>query len=84
MEVLEHEIYTTEETLSLLKISKSTFLRLVKKGMLSAYKVGGQYRILGKEILSLFNPKVQAGAMSAYNKIKDGVKYKLEMQRSPR
>jgi excisionase family DNA binding protein len=79
LEVREHEIYTTQETLSLLKISKSTFLRLIKKGVLSAYKVGGQYRILGREILSLFNPRVQAQAVSAFRKVKNGVKKKLEM-----
>jgi len=31
VEVRENEIYTSEETKSLLKISQSTFLRLVKK-----------------------------------------------------
>jgi excisionase family DNA binding protein len=79
LEVREHEIYTTQETLSLLKISKSTFLRLIKKGVISAYKVGGQYRILGREILSLFNPRVQAQAVTAFRKVKNGVKKKLEM-----
>lgn len=79
MEVLEHEIYTTHETLLLLKISKSTFLRLIKKGVLSACKVGGQYRILGKEILSLFNPKVQEEALKAYKTVKNSVRKKLEV-----
>jgi excisionase family DNA binding protein len=79
LEVREHEIYTAQETLSLLKISKSTFLRLIKKGVLSAYKVGGQYRILGREILALFNPKVQAQAIKAFQKVRNGVKKKLEM-----
>ena len=79
MEVLEHEIYTTHETLSLLKISKSTFLRLIKKGVLSACKVGGQYRVLGKEILSLFNPKIQEKAIYTYRKVKNGVRKKLEV-----
>ena len=77
-EVLANEIYTTQETLSLLKVSKSTFLRLVKKGALSACKVGGQYRILGKEILDLFNPKVQAKALKAYKKVKNKLEKKLE------
>lgn len=78
-EVQAHEIYTTQETMSLLKISKSTFLRLIKKGVLSAYKVGGQYRILGREILELFNPKVRTTAKSAYSKIKNRVKRRLEL-----
>jgi len=79
MQVLENEIYTTQETLSLLKISKSTFLRLIKKGILSACKVGGQYRILGKEIMALFNPKIQQTAFRAYKKVRNKVKKKFEM-----
>jgi len=58
MEVLEHAIYTPEETESLLKISRSTFLRLIKRGVLQARKVGGQYRILGEEILRMVKPKL--------------------------
>jgi excisionase family DNA binding protein len=56
MEVLEKAIYTPEETESLLKISRSTFLRLIKRGVLQARKVGGQYRILGEEILRMVRP----------------------------
>lgn len=78
MEVLANEIYTAQETLSLLKISKSTFLRLIKKGMLSACKVGGQYRVLGSEILRLFHPKVQEGAAIVYERVIDKVAKKLE------
>ncbi|HTY14062.1 MAG TPA: helix-turn-helix domain-containing protein [Candidatus Omnitrophota bacterium] len=78
-EVLANEIYTTKETLHLLKISKSTFLRLIKKGVLSACKVGGQYRVLGKEILELFNPKIKVAADSAYKKVSDKVKRRLEL-----
>lgn len=76
-EVKEMGIYTTEETLSLLKISKSTFLRLVKKGVISANKIGGQYRILGREILELFNPKVRRVAEKAYSKVSEKMKKKL-------
>jgi excisionase family DNA binding protein len=56
-EVAAREIYTAEETESLLKISRSTFMRLIKRGVLQARKVGGQYRILGEEILRLVKPK---------------------------
>ena len=78
MEVLENEIYTSEETKSLLKISQSTFLRLIKKGVLRAYKVGGQYRILGKEILHLVSPKLEERAVGAYRRVRNGVKRRLE------
>lgn len=78
MEVLENEIYTSEETKSLLKISQSTFLRLIKKGVLRAHKVGGQYRILGKEILHLVSPQLEMKAVGAYRKVRNGVKKQLE------
>jgi excisionase family DNA binding protein len=78
MQVLEHEIYTSEETKSLLKISQSTFLRLIKKGILRAYKVGGQYRILGREILHLVSPELEVKAAAAYGKVKSGIKNQLE------
>jgi len=77
MEVREQEIYTSEETKSLLKISQSTFLRLVKKGVLRAYKVGGQYRILGREILHLVSPKLEEKATVVYRKVRNGVKNRL-------
>ena len=78
MEVNEREIYTAEETKGLLKISQSTFLRLVKKGVLRAYKVGGQYRILGKEILHLVSPRLEQKAATVYRKVRNGVKRQLE------
>ncbi len=56
--VAENEIYTAEETKALLKISRSTFLRLIKRGILQARKVGGQYRILGEAILTLVKPRM--------------------------
>jgi excisionase family DNA binding protein len=77
IEVRANTIYTTQETLSLLKISKSTFLRLIKKGVISASKIGGQYRILGREILELFNPKVRQTAIKAYSKVSEKMKKKL-------
>ncbi len=78
MELNENVIYTADETKSLLKISQSTFLRLIKKGVLRAYKVGGQYRILGKEILHLVSPKLEEKAAGAYRRVKSSVKKSLE------
>lgn len=79
MEVRENEIYTLEETTSLLKISRSTFLRLIRRGVLNAYKVGGQYRVLGVEILRLFKPSVQDRAKAAYLKVRESIKERLEI-----
>ncbi len=60
-ELQKNVIYTAEETESLLKISRSTFLRLIKRGVLQARKVGGQYRILGEEILRVVQPTLTQG-----------------------
>lgn len=69
-EIKENAVYTTKEVQSLLKISESTMKRLLKKGILKANKVGGQYRILGKEILRLISPELEKKAEKAYMKAK--------------
>ena len=73
-----NEIYTTDETRRLLKISNSTMKRLLKKGLIKANKIGGQYRILGKELLRLVSPKVERKAVIVYQKLKKRVKNKLK------
>jgi excisionase family DNA binding protein len=72
-EIKENGVYTTNETQELLKISNSTIKRLLKKGILKANKVGGQYRVLGKEILRLISPEVEKKAGKAYMKVKKPV-----------
>ena len=69
-EIREHLVYTTNEARSLLKISESTIKRLLKNGVLRANKVGGQYRILGKEILRLISPELEKKSVKTYLKIK--------------
>ena len=76
-EIVPHAIYTTEETQKILKISSSTIKRLLKKGLLRANKVGGQYRILGKEILALVSPDIEKRATTSYLKIKEKVVDKI-------
>ena len=73
-----NEIYTTNETQRLLKISNSTMKRLLKRGLIKANKIGGQYRILGKELLRLISPKVERKAVIVYQKLKKRVKNKLK------
>lgn len=70
-EIKPNEIYTTEEAKDFLKISNSTIKRLLKKGLLRAYKVGGQYRIWGSEILRLVSPEVESKVYKVYKKVKD-------------
>ncbi len=73
-EIQPKQIYTTEETREFLKISESTIKRLLKRGIIKAYKVGGQYRIWGSEILNLVSPEVESGASVIYRKFKERTK----------
>lgn len=77
-EIKPNAVYTTEETEKLLKVSKSTIKRLLKKGILKANKVGGQYRILGKEILFVISPRVERKAASLYKVLKEKTKEKIK------
>ncbi|MEK7592223.1 MAG: helix-turn-helix domain-containing protein [Patescibacteria group bacterium] len=76
-EINPNEVYTTGETRKLLKISESTIKRLLKRGLVRANKVGGQYRILGKEILRLVSPELENGAAKSYLNIKKKVVNKI-------
>ena len=69
-EIKENAVYTTAEARSLLRVSESTIKRLLKKGILRANKVGGQYRVMGKEILRLISPEVEKKAGRVYMKAK--------------
>lgn len=78
MAINPNEIYTTSEAQSLLKVSNSTIKRLLKRGLIRANKVGGQYRILGKEILRLVSPIVERKAVRTYQGLKKKVKEKIK------
>ena len=64
------EVYTTKEAQDFLKISESTIKRLLKRGIIKAYKVGGTYRIWGSEILQLVSPKLESKVYKVYDKIR--------------
>jgi excisionase family DNA binding protein len=68
MEIKTNEVYTAKESQEILKISSSTMVRLIKKGLIRTAKVGKQYRILGKELLRLVSPKLEDKVGKAYNK----------------
>ena len=76
-EIKNNQIYTVQETEALLKISNSTIKRMLKNGLLRANKVGGQYRIMGKEILRLVSPEVEKKAVEGYLGIKKKVVDKI-------
>lgn len=71
MQINPNEVYTTEEAQKLLKISPSTTMRLIKKGVIRTAKVGKQYRILGKELLRLVSPEIEDKVGKVYNKARN-------------
>ncbi len=73
-----NEVYTTAETQEILKVSKSTIKRLLKRGIIKAHKLGGQYRILGKEILVAVSPKLERKAEKVYAQLKSKTKEKIK------
>ena len=68
------KIYTPKETRNFLKISDSTMKRMIKNGIIKAYKVSGQYRIWGDEILRLISPSFESRVLGTYKKIRNNVK----------
>ena len=68
MEIKANEVYTTQEAQKLLKVSPSTTMRLIKKGIIRTARVGKQYRILGKELIRLVSPEFEDKVGKIYNK----------------
>jgi excisionase family DNA binding protein len=68
MEIKANEVYTTQEAQKLLKVSPSTTMRLIKKGIIRTAKVGKQYRIMGKELIRLVSPEIEDKVGKVYNK----------------
>jgi len=77
-EIKPNEIYTAEEAQSFLKISESTIKRMLKGGIIKAYKVGGRYRIWGSEILRLVSPEVESKVYKIYDKLREKTRKTIE------
>ena len=71
MEIQPNTVYTIEEAQNLLKVSRSTMLRLVRKGALHAGRIGAQYRFLGRDLLHMVNPAWEDQAREFYRKTRD-------------
>ena len=76
-EIKDNAVYTTDETQKLLKVSNSTIKRMLKNGLIKANKVGGQYRILGREILRLVSPELDRQAVKSYLNLKKKIIKKI-------
>jgi excisionase family DNA binding protein len=68
VEIKENAVYTREECQELLKVSQSTMMRLIKRGIIKTAKVGKQYRIMGKELLRVVSPRLEDRVGKIYNK----------------
>jgi len=77
-EIKPNQVYTTKESQDFLRVSNSTIKRLLKKGVLKANKVGGRYRVLGRELLRLVSPEVEEKAVKAYQRLKQKTKKTIE------
>lgn len=69
-----NKVYTPEEVRDFLKISESTMKRMIKNGIIKAYKVSGQYRIWGSEVLMLMSPQLESRIYRAYKKVRNKVR----------
>jgi excisionase family DNA binding protein len=77
-EIKPEKVYTPREARDFLKVSDSTMKRMIKSGIIKAYKVSGQYRIWGKEILILLSPHLENEAKSLFQKAKSRTKRIIE------
>ena len=77
-EIKPGKIYTPKEARDFLKISESTMKRMLKNGLIKAYKVSGQYRIWGNEILKLISPSLELNVFKVYKKLKNKTRETLE------
>lgn len=77
-EINPKEIYTTKDAQDFLKISSSTIKRLLKRGIIRAYKVGGQYRIWGSEILRQVSPELESEVYKVYDKLRTKTRRTIE------
>ena len=77
-EIKPGKIYTPKEARDFLKISESTMKRMIKDGIIEAYKVSGQYRIWGNEILKLISPKLELNVFKVYKKFKNKTREVIE------
>ena len=73
-DIKPNQVYTSKEARDFLKVSESTMKRMLKSGIIEAYKVSGQYRIWGREILRLVSPEAVEKGDRFFLKIKEKVK----------
>jgi len=63
----ETQVYRPSEVAQVLRVSAVTVSRAIREGKLRAFRVGGQWRILGADLMSYLNSETK----SAMNKRSD-------------
>ena len=72
------KVYTTKESQDFLRVSERTMKRWLKGGIIQANKIGGRYRILGRELLRVVSPEAERKASNLYQRIKEKTKKVIE------
>ena len=54
------QVYTPQEVAQVLKVSAATVSRAIRDGKLKGIRVGGQWRILGSDLVRYLNVETQA------------------------
>jgi len=78
VKIYPENLYTTSDAQDFLKVSKSTLKRYLKKGIIKAYKVGGRYKIWGKDLLRLVSPETEEEGTKLYQKAKLKIKKRIK------
>lgn len=73
MKIDENQLYTPKEVQAYLKVSPSTMIRLIKKGLILAARVGKQYRIRGAELLIFLTPELASKVRYKYRRAREWV-----------
>ena len=63
-------IYTPQEIAEVLKVSTATLSRAIRDGKLKALRVGGQWRIVGTDLVKYLNVETQAALDKGTARIK--------------
>jgi Cft2 family RNA processing exonuclease len=66
-----HQVYTSEEPQTLLKVSRSTLMHLIKKGVIKAGRIRAQYRFLGRDLLHMIIPNWEESTHQTYRNGRD-------------
>lgn len=77
-DISPNQVYTTKESRDFLRVSERTVKRWLKKRIIRANKIGGRYRILGRELLRLVSPEAEKKAESLYYRLKEKTRKAIE------